>query len=231
MTTETTKEAIWLACKPKACCYNAIVVPSGRDVWRIARALHAVPWSFVKYFPGAPDRPDSFALDRSEARFRLVLDKQPSKRAKTPAPCIFLLRTRHGHHRCGLGALRPAICQSFPSELVDGVLCVRNDAGCTCRIWSLADVDLAEETARVEARQAEAVEYHQVVARWNALVDAAAPTTRTDFVAYCDFLLRAYDELEAHSDGESNSAGWVSPISPHSSPRAWGGGSSGANGP
>jgi hypothetical protein len=211
MTTATIKEAVWLACKPKTCCYNAIVVPSGRDVWRIARALSAVPWSFVKYFPDAPERPDSFALDHSEARFRLVLDKQPSKRTKTPAPCIFLLRTRQGHHRCGLGALRPAACRSFPSELVDGVLCVRNDAGCRCRTWSLADVDLAEETARVEARQAEALEYHQVVARWNALVGTAGPTTRTDFVAYCDFLLRAYDELEARPE--------------------WGGGSSGANGP
>jgi hypothetical protein len=195
MTGQTLKEAIWLACKPKTCCYTGIVVPSGRDVWRIARALDAPPWSFLKYFPCPPTRPDGFLLERSGSKLRLALAKQPSKRTKTPAPCIFLLRTRHGHHRCGLGELRPAVCQSFPSELVDGVLCVRNDGSCTCRTWALADVDLAEEAARVNVRQSEAVEYHGVVARWNAIVETAPAGDGFDFVAYCDFLLRAYDEL------------------------------------
>jgi Fe-S-cluster containining protein len=199
MTAQTTKEAIWLACKPKTCCHTAIVVPSGRDVWRISRTLDAPPWSFLKYFPGSADRPDSFALDRSETTFRLVLAKPTSKRTKTEAPCIFLLRTRLGHHRCGLGALRPAVCSSFPSELVSGVLCVRNDAGCTCRTWALADVNLDEETAQVTVRQAEAIEYHQIVARWNAVVGEASPSTRIDFIAYCEFLLRAYDDLAARA--------------------------------
>ena len=87
----------------------------------------------------------------------------------------------------------PARLQSFPSEVVDGVLCVRNDGGCTCRTWSLADVDLADETRIVNDRQSEAQEYHQVVARWNTLVDELS--TPQDFLSYCDFLLQAYDEL------------------------------------
>jgi hypothetical protein len=110
------------------------------------------------------------------------------------SPCIFLLRTRAGSHRCSLGSLRPAACQSFPSELVDGVLCVRDNGECTCRRWTLADVDIAEETARVETRQAEAVEYHQIVARWNAMVETTPDDARTDFVAYCEFLVQTYDE-------------------------------------
>jgi Fe-S-cluster containining protein len=186
------KEALWLACKPKTCCYTALVVPSGRDVWRIARALDAPPWTFLRYLASPGPRPDAFCLDHSETQYRLVLAKQLTRRTRSPAPCTFLLRTRHGHHRCGLGDLRPQACHSFPSELVDGVLCVRNDAGCTCRQWALADVDLAEEIALVETRQAEAIEYHQIVADWNARVRAA--DTDTDFYQYCAFLLAAYDE-------------------------------------
>jgi hypothetical protein len=195
MTGVTAKEAIWLACHAKTCCYTPIVVPSGRDVWRISRALDAPPWSFLKYFSSRTARPDGFALDRSDARFRLALAKRPSTRKRSAAPCIFLLRSRAGAHRCGLGTLRPAACRSFPSELVDGVLCLRDNAGCTCRSWTLADVDIAEETARVEARQAEAVEYHQIVARWNAMVEAAPVDARIDFVAYCEFLRQTYDAL------------------------------------
>jgi Fe-S-cluster containining protein len=190
------KDALWLACKRKTCCYASIVVPSGRDVWRIARALDAPPWSFLRVIGSPEGRPDAFRLVAGGPAYRLVLAKQRSRRAKSMPPCIFLTRTPSGHHRCGLGELRPRSCASFPSELVDGVLCVRNDGGCTCRTWTLADVDLIEETRRVEARQAEAVEYHRVVAIWNARVEAEAPPEGCDFAAYCAYLLDAYDALD-----------------------------------
>lgn len=191
------KENIWLACKGKRCCYTAIVVPSGRDVWRIARALDVPPWAFLKYFPSAGRRPDAFHLGGSETGFRLALAKAPSRSTRSPAPCTFLMRTRHGYHRCGLGALRPTVCRAFPSELVDGLICVRNDAGCTCRAWTLADVDLSEEADILAARQSEACEYHAVVARWNERVASALAGESFDFLAYCAFLLETYAELDA----------------------------------
>lgn len=189
------KEAIWLACKSKRCCYTAIVVPSGRDVWRIARALDTPAWAFLKYFPSAGNRPDAFYLPGSETGFRLALAKGPTRATRSPAPCTFLMRTRGGYHRCGLGALRPMACRTFPSEILDGVVCVRNDGGCTCRDWSLADVDLSEEAALIAARQDEAREYHAIVARWNDRVESAEPGETFDFPAYCAFLLETYDDL------------------------------------
>lgn len=195
------KEALWLACKSKSCCYAAIVVPSGRDVWRISRALDAPPWTFLRYFRTPQDRPDAFRLDQSEAKYRLALGKQKTRRTKSPQPCIFLTRTRSGDHRCGLGDLRPAACQCFPSELVGGALQVRNDGGCTCRTWDLADVDIAEETAKVELRQAEAVEFHQVVAFWNAQIEGLPGDTSVEFVDFCAYLLDAYDSLSANGEG------------------------------
>ena len=190
------KDALWLACKQKSCCYASIVLPSGRDVWRIARALEAPPWTFLRVMGSPERRPDAFRLAPSGPSYRLVLAKQPSRRTKTMPPCIFLTRTPSGHHRCGLGDLRPRSCATFPSELVEGVLCVRNDGGCTCRTWTLADVDLVEETQRVEVRQAEAVEYHRVVAAWNAHVAAEAPPEGFEFPIYCDYVLDAYDALD-----------------------------------
>jgi hypothetical protein len=191
----TAKEAVWLACKEKTCCYTAVVVPTGRDVWRIARALDAPPWSFLIYFPSREPRRDAFALDRSGGTFRLALAKGPTRRTKSPPPCIFLLRTRGAYHRCGLGDLRPAVCRAFPSELVDGVLCVRPDTGCTCRTWSLADVEIAEEWERIASRQEEGEEYCEVVARWNARVAAAPEAPGFSFLDYCTFLLETYDAV------------------------------------
>jgi Fe-S-cluster containining protein len=197
----TRKEAAWLACKPKTCCYAALVVPSGRDIWRIARALASPPWAFCVYFKAPSLRDDAFALDQSGTGFRLALAKGASRRTKTPPPCIFLLKTRDGAHRCGLGALRPQVCRIFPVEQVQGVVCLRPESGCTCRRWTLADADIGEETALLAQRDADFGEYCAVVARWNAQVAAAPPATSFTFFDYCTFLLAAYDALAAPDEG------------------------------
>lgn len=184
------------------------MVPSGRDIWRIARALQTPAWAFLRYLPIPQERPDAFKLEPAGPAYRAVLAKQPSRRRKTPAPCIFLMRTRTGDHRCGLGGLRPQVCRAFPSDLIDGILCVPNDGTCTCRFWTLADVDLAEETARVEQRQAEAIEYHAIVARWNARVEGGLEGDRPNFFTFCQFLLDAYEHRES---GAGDSAGVAAP--------------------
>ncbi len=190
------KEEIWLACKPKACCYVTTVIPTGRDVWRIARALESPPWTFVRYFESPVPRRDAFRLDNSGREFRLALAKQPSRRRKSAPPCLFLLKTNSGHHRCALGALRPRSCQAFPAELAHEVVCL-NPAGCTCREWSLADIDIAEERALLALRRQENEEYvSAVVAPWNARV-AATADAHFAFTEYCEFVLQVYDEISA----------------------------------
>ena len=192
----TRKEMAWLACGDKSCCHNSVVIPTGRDVWRIARALAAPVRSFLMYFPSAGARRDAFVLDDSGASFRIALGKGAGRRR--PPPCIFLLRTRSGQHRCGLGELRPQVCRALPAELEAGVLGLSNDGRCTCRTWILADVDIAEETALVETRQRDAEEYCAVVARWNASVADAPTGTTFSFEDYCGYLLASYDGLAEH---------------------------------
>jgi Fe-S-cluster containining protein len=197
----TRKEEIWLACKQKTCCYAAFVLPSGRDVWRISRTLQAPPSTFLVYFESPQPQPDAFILDASGLKFRLALSKQQSRRTKSAPPCIFLMKTRQGHHRCGLGDLRPQVCRSFPSEIADGLVRIDPDTGCTCRKWSLSDVDIDEEKSRVEQRLRDYNEYCAVVQHWNQqaateLADAP-PGMGFDFYDYLDFLLEAYDEISA----------------------------------
>jgi hypothetical protein len=193
------KESIWLACKQKNCCYTAMVVPTGRDIWRIVRTLEAPPWSFLVYFRTPRPYRDAFLLDRNGPPYRLMLAKQPSRRTKEPAPCIFLLRTREGYHRCGLGELRPMVCQTFPVDMTDGILRIQGDTGCTCRAWALTDLGLARERALVEQRQADGEEYCAIVARWNEQVEAAPPGTIFEIGDFCDYLLAAYDQLAAQA--------------------------------
>ena len=208
----TQKEAVWLACKPKTCCYNAFVLVSGRDVWRISRALGTPPSAFLIYFQSPEWRPDTFILDRSERQFRLALAKQPAtKRRKTPPPCIFLMRTRNGHHRCGLGDLRPQVCKTFPVELVGQVLCIPGKTGCACRTWSLADVDLEEEAAAVQVKLSDFEEYSEVVALWNSYVASAPEDAHFDFFSYCDFLLEIYDGI-ARNEAQSPGSAVASPL-------------------
>lgn len=197
------KEAIWLACKRKTCCHTAVVIPTGRDVWRIARTLQAPPWSFLVYFPSPTPRRDAFLLDHSGMQFRLAFGKRLSRHTKTPPPCIFLMRTRQGHHRCGLGDLRPLVCKTFPCELADGVLAIGAETGCTCREWSLVDVNIDAETALIAERQADAEEYCAIVAAWNAQVRDTSADARFDFRDWCDFLLAAYDEIAARQGVEA----------------------------
>lgn len=191
------KEEIWLACKSKTCCYVATVIPTGRDVWRISRALDAPPWTFLKFFEATSPRRDAFALDGSERRFRIALAKQPSRRRKTPAPCIFLMKTNAEHHRCGLGSLRPMSCRTFPSELSVGGIVGVSAPGCTCRDWNLTDVDIDVERELVETRLRDAAEYAAVVERWNDRVSSEASAEPLEFPSYCEYLLETYDAIDA----------------------------------
>lgn len=199
------REHRWLTCPSKTCCYAAVVIPAGADVWRIARGLDAPPWSFLMYFETPVARRDAFALDASPRRYRLALAKNPALRQGSNAACVFLLRTRTGHHRCGLGPLRPTGCLAFPLELVDGEVRVQPGHGCECREWSLADVDTAAERPLLEQRLAEAEAYAAIVADWNGEIGRTGSVR--DFTDYCDYLLEAYDRLDAPASVSTQETG------------------------
>lgn len=199
----TRKEAVWLGCRTKTCCFAPLVVPSGRDIWRIARQLDVPPWSFLLYLRSPEPRPDAFLLEPDGPLYRLALAKRQPRRRAAP-PCTFLLRLRDGQHRCGLGDQRPGVCRAFPAESRGGLLRIVAQPGCQCRLWSLADLDLPAERRLLTAIQAEMADYAAVVAHWNAWLRAEPPGTQVDFFAYCDYLMDAYDDRAASSGGEAD---------------------------
>jgi hypothetical protein len=87
--------------------------------------------------------------------------------------------------------------------MAEGVLTIGAETGCTCREWSLMDVDLATEAALIGERQRDAEEYCAVVAAWNARVLAAPADARFDFREWCDYLLAAYDDIAARQEAEA----------------------------
>jgi Fe-S-cluster containining protein len=190
------KQALWHSCRQKTCCAFYTVFPTGLDIWRIATTLHVPPWVFTTPVPAAADAPDGFALDHSDQRFRTALTKVPVK-GKRPAPCVFLMHTADGFARCGLGELRPSPCHSFPAILINGVLYLMNDGGCTCRTWSLSDVDIDCETTLVgEELRTREMDY-KVVANWNAYVSRAADEEVFTYPDFCRYLLDIYTQLAA----------------------------------
>ena len=185
------KELLWLACREKTCCHTTRVIVGGRDVWRITQALATLPWEYTLYAVALDGAVDAFRLAPGGPAYQLVLAKR-GKIGPQGAPCFFLWKLADGHAQCGLGTLRPAVCRAYPALLMDGMLAVES-AACTCRRWSLVDLDGAPDVALVEHVLAEAAEYSEVVARWNAAVDAGG--REQTFQEYCAYLLDTYAQL------------------------------------
>lgn len=188
--THSKKELLWLACREKTCCHTTRVIVGGRDVWRITQALATPPWEYTLYAAALDGAVDAFRLSPNGPLHQLVLSKR-GKIGPRGAPCIFLWKLADGHAQCGLGTLRPAVCRAYPALLMDGMLAVESSA-CTCRRWSLVDLDGTPDAALVEKMLGEAVEYSAIVARWNGEVDAGG-RERT-FQEYCTYLLSVYGQ-------------------------------------
>jgi len=185
----STKELLWLGCRDKTCCHTTRVIVTGLDLWRISRNLMLAPWNFVVYAEAMPEAADAFQLKAGGPGYQVLLAKR-GKVGPQGAPCIFLWKLADHHAQCGLGSLRPSICQAYPSVLIDDVLCVDSRA-CSCRRWSTQDVDIEAETQRLNAVLGEAQEYAEIVAEWNARLEPGA-SERT-FREFCAAILDAYD--------------------------------------
>jgi len=183
------RELLWLACREKACCHGARVIVSGRDLWRIATVLEVPPWDVTVYAPAEAGALDAFRLEPDGPGYQVVLAKR-GRVTRRGAPCIFLWKLGDGHAQCGLGANRPLVCQAYPATLVDGLLNV-DGRGCSCRRWSVVDLDAERDTALLRTARREVDEYCRIVAAWNAGLARRGPRTYRDF---CDHVMAAYAE-------------------------------------
>lgn len=195
----THKESIWLACKLKTCCYQRLVTVTGRDVWRIARALNLDPWSFLIYFE-APAGPQTFILGHDQVHHRLALADRFGRQRMRAKPCIFLMRTRGGHRRCGLGDLRPLSCRTFPVQLADGEVCVPQATPCSCRQWTRSEMFVEQERPLVYELEDAREEFADVLARWNEHVLSTPADSSFSLADFCSALMNMYDEVLANPE-------------------------------
>jgi hypothetical protein len=191
--TPATKEQRWLTCAEKRCCYATTVYPSGADIHRIATTLFVPPWHFTVAVRTADGAPDGFALDRSPARYRAALAKGTPAHAGAE-PCTFLIFALDGAARCGLGELRPGPCKSFPSYLVDGEVRLIDDV-CSCRQWTLADVDRDAEKELLLQEARDRATYRRVIENWNGFVSRESGEEALEYADFCRYLLDAYAQL------------------------------------
>jgi Fe-S-cluster containining protein len=188
-----TKELLWLACREKRCCHATRVIVTGRDVWRIASSLELAPWAFTRYAEATAGAPDGFRLEPGGAPYQVVLAKR-GRVGEEGAPCLFLWKLADGHAQCGLGDGRPLSCQAYPALVVEGRLRAESSA-CSCRRWSVLDLDRNHELALAEAAAADLGEYCSLVAAWNAGLEGAAEAR--SYRDYCTYLMQAYAGGEA----------------------------------
>jgi Fe-S-cluster containining protein len=180
--TPTTKELLWLNCREKSCCHNSRVIITGRDMWRIAQAMELDPWEFTLFCEVLPHAVDGFQLVYGGPVYQVVLAKR-GEVGPVGAPCLFLWQVTNGHHQCGLGGLRPLTCQSYPSLFANGMVCV-DGHNCTCRRWSLLDVDTSAEQKLLEQVLQETAEYSHIVTTWNQNLKGQKPYAYQEFCAY-----------------------------------------------
>lgn len=191
-------EMAWLTCGSKTCCSNSWVPVTGRDVYRIAATLGLSPALFTSYAEVLASRPFGFALDKTPLRHNLYLSKRLTQAGETPRqdlPCIFLMHLPNGRALCGLDALRPMICHTYPYTLDEEGLLKPMNGGCSCRDWQLSDTDRLHELGLQAKKQAEEDEYEQVVAEWNRRVAAYPTDHKHSFESYLDYLITAYARM------------------------------------
>ena len=180
-------EILWQHCAVKRCCCVRTVLPTGADIWRIATDLRVSPESFLRPVP-APSA-HGFALDHAQPLIYPALARRTL--SSQSAPCVFLLQFGDQASRCGINNLRPLPCQSFPAVGVAGQIDVDTAPGCTCRSWSLAEIDREYASALLQQEAEERERYHEAMRAWNGAV--ALTKRRYTFSNVCQYVLEAYE--------------------------------------
>ncbi len=168
---------------------------TGADIWRIASSLQVPPASFLRAVPCEDGT--GFALDTTTRRWHAALARNNSKERTTA--CAFLMQL-DATARCGLGELRPRSCQLFPVTQTHALISIHDQGLCSCRSWSLGDLDLSHERLLLERIAAEQQRYADVIGGWNALVAQAKQGSQFTLTHFGDHLIKVYDALDASKE-------------------------------
>lgn len=182
-----------------ACCHHYMVNLCGYDVWLVSTRLRLRPEEFAVPVLLKDPGNAGFRLEPSGRQYALALDKRRwGSRGKVSerGPCIFLVRMTDGVERCGIHAIRPVACRVYPMAVRNADLAQRSDAMCPAGSWVLDERQKREWHRSLSLGRMQFDIYAEVLARWNARVDAAASGTRFSILEFFDYLLNVYEPIE-----------------------------------
>jgi Fe-S-cluster containining protein len=162
---------------------------SGHDIASIANATGLPPSRFVILF-----RDDEIVFEPpGGVGVRLVAGGPTMSMAleqyygsSNKPRCVFLMELSDGQARCAVYSHRPAVCASFPFDVTDGVVSIRNDTLCGRNNFQIANEDLRSRGLDVVRAAFEWRLYRIVVAHWNEYVESQRPRvfSRTELFDY-----------------------------------------------
>ncbi len=177
------------------CCTYYIVPITGYDLWRIVQAQRLAPSSFTTRLPEDYPTATGYILRPSGPTYSLALRHHEGRR--NDIPCVFLMQLREGVQRCGIYDSRPSACRTYPMRLNEQRIAPRDDMLCPPDSWNIPALDRSIWRERVERQEWEWDLYGRVVKAWNEAVQRHPPTAGFVVTQYTEYLLNAYDHLEA----------------------------------
>jgi Fe-S-cluster containining protein len=181
------------------CCFAYVVPVTGFDAWRIATELQIGLDQFLVAIPANEQQPTAFRLDLSGRFHAIALDKQEDDGEHDgDRACIFWYPLLEGYGRCGVYAVRPNVCRTYPAYLRDGAVHLRQDVVCPPRSWSLASLNLPAWRRNLLLGQLHDEAYASVVGAWNDHVGETG--TSYGLAAYYGYLTATYRELAPRWD-------------------------------
>lgn len=188
----------------RRCCSQYTVSVTGYDAWLISVGLRMPCELFLVYYPVAEDNQRGFRLEKGGERYDIALDK--AGQFQKGNPCVFWVDLANERGRCGIYALRPLVCQTYPAYIQDDVVMLRDDVLCPQGSWQLAGMGLTEFRDRLLRFRMELDIYAYVVDRWNEQVERIARGHSVD--EYYAYLMNVYGALEALR-AELETAQWM----------------------
>ncbi len=189
------------------CCRNYHIVIDGHDAYRISVALKLPMIEFCELrWLNEEDHNYRILLNSlpdAEVRYhRLVLKKIPDPDPRFENRCTFLLSIgeKGERGRCGIYSVRPGVCASYPTGLVNGLIGL--DAGgkyCPPNSWQMANVDVPVFRVRHYKRQRHKILWDALVDAWNVQLKRESEAVGAGY--FFRYLMNAYDDLSRRQPG------------------------------
>ena len=164
----------------------------GHDLYRLVKRRGLDPRAFTFFCEQETPDKAGFRLEGGGATYGLALDKQ--EKLEASQPCTFLVEHDDGTSHCGVYEDRPIACVAYPMIRAPEGVALMPAALCPSDAWDDEAASAPRWTHDLRRLARYRDTYVEVVARWNAWIDAIPGPARPPehFVAY---VLQVYDRL------------------------------------